>query len=423
MANENIKLTKTLYSAKSTQGIIDRSFSELFKTKDPINTDRFFSLYNELFYDIPKFGENSHNSIIKQSNDYIKNYSESPRDEEITLLNERINQLESQLDEIIDEHPFFSNGSILAEEKAQTVVYYMNNGVKRRIMGEIEGDVFKALKASLGFPSTTPNSDIPVVVVPEIILNDIDNGPRLDIEDLSGKVDNLAIEQEQLANIVVSNWKVELKDFIDPIQNSTFLGRNQYVEFLKEKIKIAFQLEQDLEILRNKYVYDVEFGFTQIERDNGQKLLNILNPKLLKSRQTLAILRRFWDKKETIPTPSDLDNILPITPPPGLGRKAANELTEQEVINAFEGWQEGRSLFQGVLSGDEYFPEEPLEYQSDEANLLLLQGKIKIRYRREKSTSFGGYRNDGFVNVEDYYPSNPYEESPYRYTFRKYIFA
>ena len=74
MANENIKLTKTLYSTKSTQGIIDRSFSEIFTTNEPVNTDKFFSLYNELFYDIPKFGNNSHNSIIKQSNNYLKNF-------------------------------------------------------------------------------------------------------------------------------------------------------------------------------------------------------------------------------------------------------------------------------------------------------------------------------------------------------------
>ena len=65
MAEENFKLTKTLYSIKSTDGLIDRSFSEFFKTKDPINLDRFFSIYGELFYDIPKTGTKSHTSIIK----------------------------------------------------------------------------------------------------------------------------------------------------------------------------------------------------------------------------------------------------------------------------------------------------------------------------------------------------------------------
>ena len=74
MAEENIKLTKTIYSTKSTDGLVDRSFSEFFKSKDPINVDRFFSIYEELFYDIPKAGEKSHTSVIKQSTDYIKNY-------------------------------------------------------------------------------------------------------------------------------------------------------------------------------------------------------------------------------------------------------------------------------------------------------------------------------------------------------------
>ena len=67
MAQEKIKLTKTIYSAKSTEGLIDRSFSEFFKTKNPVDINKFFSLYNELFYEIPKQGDKSHESIIKQS--------------------------------------------------------------------------------------------------------------------------------------------------------------------------------------------------------------------------------------------------------------------------------------------------------------------------------------------------------------------
>ena len=89
MAQENLKLTKTIYSTKSTDGLIDRSFSEFFKTKNPINIDKFFSLYNELFYDIPKNGEKSHEKLIKQSKEYINNYTDS-RDIEIQILNERV---------------------------------------------------------------------------------------------------------------------------------------------------------------------------------------------------------------------------------------------------------------------------------------------------------------------------------------------
>ena len=44
MAQENIKLTKTIYSTKSADGLVDRSFSEFFKSKEPVNVDRFFSM-------------------------------------------------------------------------------------------------------------------------------------------------------------------------------------------------------------------------------------------------------------------------------------------------------------------------------------------------------------------------------------------
>ena len=58
MAEENIKLSKTIYSTKSTDGLLDRSFSEFFKTKDPVNLDRFFSVYNEYFMTSLKWEKN-----------------------------------------------------------------------------------------------------------------------------------------------------------------------------------------------------------------------------------------------------------------------------------------------------------------------------------------------------------------------------
>ena len=434
MAQENLKLTKTIYSTKSTDGLIDRSFSEFFKTKNPVDINKFFSLYNELFYEIPKQGDKSHESIIKQSKEYVKNYSDD-RDIEIKILSERIADLENLLDETTEEHPFYANGSILAEEDAQTVIHYMDRGQKRRIMGNLDGTVYKALKASLGFPKSTNNDDI-ITVVPNIILKGIPKGPKLDIEDLTGASEREKFEQQQqqLASTIVNNWRIELKEFLDPLINNTILGRNQYVEYLKEHIKNAFQQEQDLEILRNKYADDRDRGYTEEERQNGQRLLNILNPKLQRSRQTLAILKRFWDRKLIIPTSEDLDNILPQTIVNNegeiVGDKAGatqvNPITEEE-LNSYEGWQEGRSLFEGVLTGNEYFAEDPLIFQSNEANTLLEQGIIKVRYKKERftSTGFGGgyYVNNGFEEKTEYYPEEPYESENYRYTFDKYIYA
>jgi len=100
MAEENIKLTKTIYSAKSIDGLVDRSFSEFFKSKDPITVDRLFSIYGEIFYEIPKTGEKSHTTLIQQSQDYIDDYID-PRDDQIELQSQRIAELELQVSELL----------------------------------------------------------------------------------------------------------------------------------------------------------------------------------------------------------------------------------------------------------------------------------------------------------------------------------
>lgn len=75
-SGSRLKLTKKLYNKEAYLNTIDTSFTELvFIPPEPIlppTIDEFFSLYEELFYDIPKEGEiNSHEYLIKQSTDYI----------------------------------------------------------------------------------------------------------------------------------------------------------------------------------------------------------------------------------------------------------------------------------------------------------------------------------------------------------------
>ena len=74
MAEENITTSKVVYGAQSANESINRSFTELFKTKDPVNISRFFSMYDELFYNIPQTGDQSHTTLIDKSQDYVNNY-------------------------------------------------------------------------------------------------------------------------------------------------------------------------------------------------------------------------------------------------------------------------------------------------------------------------------------------------------------
>ena len=39
--------------------------------EDTISIEQFFEYYDELFFDIPKTGVNSHNTLIRQSTEYV----------------------------------------------------------------------------------------------------------------------------------------------------------------------------------------------------------------------------------------------------------------------------------------------------------------------------------------------------------------
>ncbi len=435
MAQENIKLSKTIYSIKSTDGIIDRSFSEFFKTKDPVNLDRFFDMYSELFYDIPKRGDKSHKSIIKQSQEYINDYFDE-RDETIDTLTERIIELEEELTltDIVNEHPFYSNGTLIAtddngnQNPDDDNVFYMDRGVRRKVVGGSNGPVFQGLKGALGFGNNAGDDQM-VSIVPRVIFDGITEGPHLEVNDLIGITDNFETEQQIVSDVRIQDWSVELQHLIRPITNGSISKERGYVNLLKYKIKKEFEKEGQLESLTWKFTLDAEQGFTQQERDNGLILKEQARAKLLKSRQTLAVLKRIWDKKSNFPN-INFDEILPSIPEQDSnGNKSQNNpLTENEVNKAFSGWDEGRNLFLGVLEGEDYsidYNVGELGFKSQDALNLLQRGAITIIYDRYKkylkSKPFGfdlaeggGYGYMGqysyfeFYKIEDYKPSERY---------------
>ena len=75
---EQIALTKQVYDNNQYQKVIDTTFTQLVQpasqaTGSALPTvNEFFDYYNQLFFDIPKFGEtNSHEYLIKTSQEYI----------------------------------------------------------------------------------------------------------------------------------------------------------------------------------------------------------------------------------------------------------------------------------------------------------------------------------------------------------------
>tara|TARA_R100001377_G_scaffold36217_1_gene20130 strand:+ start:158 stop:616 length:459 start_codon:yes stop_codon:yes gene_type:complete len=99
--SEEINLNKTVFNKTQYSKIINTSFNELGVTSisdelaNQPTVEEFFSLYNQLFYNIPELGEiNSHQYLIKKSSDYI-NFDENS--EIIEELQKEITQLRTEL--------------------------------------------------------------------------------------------------------------------------------------------------------------------------------------------------------------------------------------------------------------------------------------------------------------------------------------
>lgn len=94
---DNFNLNKKVYNKNQYEKVIDTSFTELvtpssLTIQEQLNNqptvNDFFSLYNDLFYEIPPEGEtNSHEFLIKKSTEYIGN----------TLINEEIEALQEEI--------------------------------------------------------------------------------------------------------------------------------------------------------------------------------------------------------------------------------------------------------------------------------------------------------------------------------------
>ena len=126
----DIVFNKTIYSKTEFENKIDTEFTELTTDQPSVSIEEFFNFYNEVFFDIPKEGENSHATIIQTSTDYFEDYR-SPlqdiidsKDLEIEELNRRILDVESRLTTLLIEQEVEE-----AQEEADNAAYEAEYGV------------------------------------------------------------------------------------------------------------------------------------------------------------------------------------------------------------------------------------------------------------------------------------------------------
>jgi hypothetical protein len=99
---EQVQLVKQVYNKDQYQKVIDTSFTQLVQPTTAAtgstlpSVNQFFDYYNQLFFDIPKFGEtNSHEYLIKTSQEYIGT---------INVVNDEIQALISEITELRQEN-------------------------------------------------------------------------------------------------------------------------------------------------------------------------------------------------------------------------------------------------------------------------------------------------------------------------------
>ena len=96
---ERVNLRKQVYPKSEVNNVIDTNFTEFtlpnIQTVVTTSVEEFFTQYQTLFYQIPKFGAtNSHEYLIKTSGEYIG--LTIPTSDTIQALIDEINQLRQE---------------------------------------------------------------------------------------------------------------------------------------------------------------------------------------------------------------------------------------------------------------------------------------------------------------------------------------
>ena len=290
-----IDLQKTVYGKKSFDDKINRNFDEFMSKSKDISMEEFFTYYNQMFYEIPKDGSNSHKSIIDQSTDYIGDFIDG-RDAEIMDLVNQVVDLEQKLaeqEEADKEHPVFTNGTFL-KQADKSPIYYMDKGAKRKIM---DFDTYLVLKRVNGHETDKPDEEV-YILVNEDVIKGLETGPKFSPEDLYGDVEQRDKAEEKR--------RVELDPDDFKADPSNYATTSDYIEALDRETRQLLAKEEYVQELYYRYQYD-----SQNITDTGER--SEAKDKYREVREELYNLRRkilkYTDILESVDPDGDLQNI------------------------------------------------------------------------------------------------------------------
>tara|TARA_Y100000593_G_scaffold40813_1_gene78484 strand:+ start:554 stop:1612 length:1059 start_codon:yes stop_codon:yes gene_type:complete len=327
---QKIEIGKKVYGNKTLGALVDRSFKELVKQTPPPDLSKFFKMYEELFFDIPQQGNNSHTYLINSSKDYLTDYKD-PKDDEINELNDQIIELEARIDELEnpDEHQFYKNGTVISRGGGGNY-YYMEAGKRRRLVGGRPGETWAALKQSMGYKESDDDFESKAVIkVSRNIVDKIPEGPYLDIEDIAGGKPK-----------TVKEVKLKLDPSDRKANPDLYESVEDYKEALEKEINEAWNLEREIEQMYQKYNNQRRLGETEDDREEGRRMYRQTKKELDRVRIKLSKFKRIYEMIESGQnvTLTGVDNLYENL---FEGDMKDSYLISKEEKAKFKGWENG----------------------------------------------------------------------------------
>ena len=179
MAKQEIKLQKLVSSPKQANKDLNRNFDEVSKSKESIDENSIINTYEEVFYDIPKKGKLSHESIIEKSYHFLnperRQYIEDEIENKQQILIEKNNELFELQSPSLKEHPIYPDGTLIRVNPIDTSgtnlqnAFLMQDGLKRYIAND---KMHNIIRRAFGQPEQDFTKDIIFIPLQEAIFID-----------------------------------------------------------------------------------------------------------------------------------------------------------------------------------------------------------------------------------------------------------
>ena len=246
MARKKIKLTKKVYSNQKIRDQVSLDFQKLAKTKHSVNEKRLKEIYDEIFYDIPINGKNSHKNIVEQTYEYLYHNRSKNLESIIKNLSQQVIAKTTELEAYnvsTPEHDVYENGALLMHGtngqpyQDSNYIWVMQEGRKRRFESQSD-PVFLEVKKALSLPdgandgryyvSTEDLNSIPdgrsITTTRDLNLKGSSIIPTQELADLEVRHAYYTVEIECLGNEVADFSEQVINGEINTSQLQFYLG-------------------------------------------------------------------------------------------------------------------------------------------------------------------------------------------------------